>query len=202
MEHQRALFRERMAARRTAFTPQKLEQQRAITREKTTAWRAIFTAKEIAQHRALAAERSMSKRATASPIEAEEKRARVRKRSASIRAAYNPEQARQQKLAARKRSHLQKKRMGKQEVADRNIFQSGNGDWPKPIEMEFKLNCLKSFIQYTSMHSLAEVVCGICNIRFCKRDAHRVPVSKIPPIQLQIIPLILKQNTNLFFSYF
>ena len=34
------------------------------------------------------------------------------------------------------------------------------------------------------MHSLAEVVCGICNIRFYKRDAHRVPVSKIPSIEL------------------
>ncbi|CAF3612934.1 unnamed protein product, partial [Rotaria socialis] len=35
-----------------------------------------------------------------------------------------------------------------------------------------------------SMDSLAESVCGICNVRLYKRDLRHVPLSKIPSIEL------------------
>jgi hypothetical protein len=57
-------------------------------------------------------------------------------------------------------------------------------EWPEPIPIELKLKCLKNFIKQMSMSSLAESVCGICNIRCYRRDLHRIPLTKIPCIQL------------------
>jgi hypothetical protein len=61
-------------------------------------------------------------------------------------------------------------------------------EWPKPADTECKTNCLKKFIQQMSMGSLAEGVCGICNIRCYQRDLRRVPLNKIPSIELLKTP--------------
>ncbi|CAF3255409.1 unnamed protein product [Rotaria socialis] len=62
--------------------------------------------------------------------------------------------------------------------------QDAKVDWPKPVDMDCKINCLKNFIQHMSMDSLAESVCGICKVCRYKRDLRHIPLSKVPPIEL------------------
>ncbi|CAF1641912.1 unnamed protein product [Rotaria magnacalcarata] len=183
-EQQRTLTRDRIAARRALLTPEEVEQQRSIDREIHAARRAALTPKEVEQQRVLAVDRSMTKRATATPIEAEEQRVLARERTAARRAARVSEEAKQQQTVAYKTTRLQKTVKQKQTVMKRKPNQDAKVDWPKPVDMDCKINCLKNFIQHMSMDSLAECVCGICNIRRYKRDLRHVPLSKIPSIEL------------------
>ncbi|CAF0815681.1 unnamed protein product [Adineta steineri] len=64
------------------------------------------------------------------------------------------------------------------------ILEEAKVEWPKPADMECKISCLKKFIQQMSMSCLAEGTCGICNIRCYKRDMRRVPLNKIPALEL------------------
>ncbi|CAF3975229.1 unnamed protein product, partial [Rotaria magnacalcarata] len=161
-----------------------VEQQRSIGREIHAARRAALTPREVEQQRSLAVGRSMPKRATATPIEAEEQRVLARERTAARRAARVSEEAKQQQTVAYKTTRLQKTVKQKQTVMKRKPNQDGKADWPKPVDMDCKVNCLKNFIQHMSMDSLAESVCGICNVRRFKRDLRHVPLSKIPSIEL------------------
>ncbi|CAF4230040.1 unnamed protein product [Rotaria magnacalcarata] len=189
LEQQPALNRERNAVRRAALTSDDLEQQQALNRKQMAAWRATLTSKEAEQQRTLAVDRSMAKRATATPIDAEEQRVLARERSTTRRAARESEEAKQQQTVAYKTTRLQKTGKQKQTVMKRKPNQDAKVDWPKPVDMDRKINCLKNFIQHMSMDSLAESVCGICNVRRFKRDLRHVPLSKIPSIELlKILP--------------
>ncbi|CAF3695060.1 unnamed protein product [Rotaria sp. Silwood1] len=179
-ERERSLDRQRKAARRAALTPDEIVQQRAITREKTEAWRATFSSKEIEYQRVLAAENSMSKRATASPKEAEEQRVVARKRSAARRAAYTFDELERQRASARQRKQLRKSGKHQHETMKTKVQESNDFEWPKPIDIEHKKNCLKNFIQHMSMSFLEEGVCGICNIRCYKRDLRHMPFRNVP----------------------
>ncbi|CAF5189922.1 unnamed protein product, partial [Rotaria magnacalcarata] len=200
---QRTLARERSATRRALLTPEETQQQRATIREINAARRVAFTPKEIEQQRSLAVDRSMAKRATATPIEAEEQRVLARERTATRRAARVSEEAKQQQTVAYKATRLQKTVKQKQTVMKRKPNQDAKVDWPKPVDMDCKVNCLKNFIQHMSMDSLTESVCGICNIRRYKRELRHVPLSKIPSIELlkihpdlhNIIPKIQEINS-------
>ncbi|CAF4791279.1 unnamed protein product, partial [Rotaria socialis] len=167
------------AVRRAVLTSDELEQQQALHRKQMAAWRAALTSKEVEQQRTLAVDRSMAKRATATPIEAEEQRVLARERSTTRRAAHESEKAKQQQTVAYKTTRLQKTVKQKQTVMKRKPNQDAKVDWPKPVDMDRKINCLKNFIQHMSMDSLAESVCGICNVRRFKRDLRHVPLSKI-----------------------
>ncbi|CAF2182230.1 unnamed protein product, partial [Rotaria magnacalcarata] len=203
VEQQRALTREKNTARRAALTSEEVEQQRSIDREIHAARRATLTPKEVEQQRTLARERSMAKRATATPIEAEEQRVLARERSAARRAARMSEEAEQQQTVAYKTTRLQKTVKRKQTIMKRKPNECAKVDWPKPVDIDCKINCLKNFIQHMSMDSLAESVCGICNVRRYKRDLRHVPLSKVPSIELlkihpdlhNIIPKIQEINS-------
>ncbi|CAF1357094.1 unnamed protein product, partial [Adineta steineri] len=183
VEQQRTHARERSAASRAAFTPEELDQRQALVREKTAAWRATLTSQEIEHQRALAVERSMHKRAVVSPKEAENQRILARQRSAIQRAKLTQNQVEEQRVLARERSRLQKANKKKQTMTTK-ILEEAQVEWPKPADMECKISCLKKFIQQMSMSCLAEGTCGICNIRCYKRDMRRVPLNKIPALEL------------------
>ncbi|CAF4206921.1 unnamed protein product [Rotaria sordida] len=112
----------------------------------------------------------MSKRATASPKEAEEQRVVARKRSAARRAAYTPDELERQCASARQRKQLRKSGKHQQETVKTKVQESNDFEWPKPIDIERKKNCLKDFIQHMSMSSLQEGVCGICNIQMLNQQ--------------------------------
>ena len=57
-------------------------------------------------------------------------------------------------------------------------------EWLKPIDVECKKKCLGNFIRQMSMNFLTESTCGICNVRWYKRNMHYVPLNKIPSIEL------------------
>ncbi|CAF4050661.1 unnamed protein product [Rotaria magnacalcarata] len=183
-DRQRTLARKRSAARRAIMTSEEIQQERKTTRARNATTRATLTPKEVEQYRKLAAERTLVSRATVSPRVAEEERILARKRSAARRAAYKLEEAEQQREAARRSRHLSKILKNKQRVSKTGVYKNIKVEWPKAIDMECKTNCLKKFIQQMSMSSLAEGVCGICNVRCYKRDLRHVPVNKIPSIEL------------------
>ena len=187
-EQQRALTRERNATTRATLTPEQAEQQRTLARERSATTRATLTPEQVEQHRALASARTMAARVTASPIIAEEQRVLARKRIAARRAAYTPEEDEKQLEAARKRSRLQKTLKSRKGVPSTGGLKNIEVEWPKPVDMECKINCMKKFIGQMSMSSLAEGVCGLCNIRCYQRDLRRVPLNKIPSVELLKIP--------------
>ncbi|CAM4808251.1 unnamed protein product [Rotaria magnacalcarata] len=154
VENQPTLARERM------FT------NRALTLERNSATRTSLTPEEAAQQRILASMRTMATQATASPKIAEEQRVLTRKR-----------------IAAR-RSLLKTTSKSKQIVTKTGVCRIIEVEWPKSVDMKCKTSCLKKFIQQMSMSSLAEGVCGICNIRCYLRDLRCVPLNKIPSIEL------------------
>ena len=184
IEREHTLARERILARRAAWTPEQIERERTLAQERTATRRASLSSEEIERQRLLATERTMTNRATASPIEAERKRRLTRERSAARRAAYTPEELKQQQELNRKRNRLQKKDNHNKKERKRGLCMSDDTEWPKPIEIERKTNCLRNFIQQMSMNFLAEGTCGICNVRCYKRDMHHVPLNKIPSIEL------------------
>ena len=126
----------------------------------------------------------MAIRATASPIVAEEQRVQARNRSITRRATYSAEEAEQHRASARQkysREKASKKTNLKQKPEQSQCAEVG---WSRPVDMERKTSCLKNFIQQMSMSSLAQGVCGICNIRCYKRGLRCVPVDQIPSIEL------------------
>ncbi len=202
-EEQRASARERSAARRATVIQEEAEQQRILARERTAARRATLTPEEIEQQRKLTRERNAARRAAASPEEAEEQRASARERSAARRATLTPEETEQrQQTTTRKKNHLQTTVQRKQMATQKKTSEDIRSEWPKPAEIGWKISCLKNFIHDMSMISLAEGVCGICNVRCYKCDLRCVPLSKIPSIELlkvhndllDIIPGIQSMN--------
>ena len=184
-ERQRALAREKSASRRASLTSEEAGHQRAAMRERTTTWRTNLTPRQTDRQRTLAKERSMAKRAVASPREAEEQRILVRQRSAARRVATRSKKIEQHdQVSTHNKTPVQRTATRKQMNMQGKSSKDDNVEWPKAVEIDRKINCLKKFIQNMSMNSLAESVCSICNIRGYKRDSRRVSLTQIPSIEL------------------
>ena len=56
--------------------------------------------------------------------------------------------------------------------------------WPEPIARDLKDARLQQFLKQMSMSKLAETTCAICNIRTSAKGAKKIPISKIPNIDL------------------
>ena len=155
----------------------------------------------------------MVKRAVASPREAEEQRTLARQRSATRRVVPRSDETEQhQQALTNKKTTVQRAAKPKPVKLQGKSTNNDNIEWPKAVNMDCKINCLKKFVQNMSMNSLAEGVCSICNARGYRRDLHHVPLAKIPSIELLkvhddlfgIIPgiqqnndLILNDNSNI-----
>ncbi|CAF1507417.1 unnamed protein product, partial [Adineta ricciae] len=180
---QRVLARERSAARRAALSPAQIERQRTLDRERKVATRAAMAPEEIEHQRALARERSMNKRAVASPAESETQRALARERSSARRVTVASESAKQLETSGEELNRAQEN-VNRKTAATHAKTDSVEVEWPKPVDLECKITCLKNFIQSMSMNSLEEGICSICNIRCYKRDLRCIPYNKIPSIEL------------------
>ena len=170
--------------RRATLSPAEIEQQRILERERSAARRVAITEKEIEKQRALAAERMMNARAAASPRVAEEQRVQARNRSITRRATYSAEEAEQHLALARQKCSREKASKKTHLKQKQEQSQCAEVEWPTPADMERKTSCLENFIQQMSMSSLAQGVCGVCNIRCYKLNLRCVPVDQIPSIEL------------------
>ena len=56
--------------------------------------------------------------------------------------------------------------------------------WPEPIAHDLKETRLQQFLEQMSMSKLAEVTCAVCNIRTPARYSKKIPISKIPNMDL------------------
>ena len=125
----------------------------------------------------------MTARAAASPRVAEEQRVQARNRSITRRATYSAEEAEQHLALARQKCSREKASKKTHLKQKQEQSQCAEVEWPTPADMERKTSCLKNFIQQMSMSSLAQGVCGICNIRCYKLNLRCVPVDQIPSIE-------------------
>ncbi|CAF3756666.1 unnamed protein product [Rotaria sp. Silwood1] len=64
--------------------------------------------------------------------------------------------------------------------------------WPESISRKLKEGCLQKFLQKMSMSALSEATCAICNVRTQTQKLKKLPVSKIPHIDLLKVPDALK----------
>ena len=183
-EQQRILARERSETRRATLSPVETEQQRILARERSAARRVAITEKESQNQRVLAAERMMTARAAASPRVAEEQREQARNRSITRRATYSAEEADQHRALVRQKYSREKASKKTHLKQKQEQSQCAEVQWPRSVDMERKTSCLKNFIQKMSMSSLAQGVCGVCNIRCYKLNLRCVPVDQIPSIEL------------------
>ena len=126
----------------------------------------------------------MNARAAASPRVAEEQRVQARNRSITRRATYSAEEAEQHRALVRQKYSREKASKETNLKQKQEQSQCAEVEWPRPADMEHKTNCLKNFIQHMSMSSLAQGVCGICNIRCYKLNLRCVTVDQIPSIEL------------------
>jgi hypothetical protein len=56
--------------------------------------------------------------------------------------------------------------------------------WPETISRTLKEACLQKFLNRLSMSQLAEVTCAVCNVRTSVQNSKKIPLSKIPNIDL------------------
>ncbi|CAF4200105.1 unnamed protein product [Rotaria sp. Silwood2] len=64
--------------------------------------------------------------------------------------------------------------------------------WPESISRKLKEDCLQKFLQKMSMPALSEATCAVCNVRSQTQKLKKLPVSKIPHIDLLKVPDTLK----------
>ena len=78
----------------------------------------------------------------------------------------------------------------RKKIAKQNQENNGTGQdsvrslWPEPIPRDLKETRLQQFLEQMSMSKLAESTCAVCNIRTPAKDAKKIPISKIPNIEL------------------
>lgn len=70
----------------------------------------------------------------------------------------------------------------------RNETNASLSVWPERVSRVVKERCLKKFINRMSMSELCEVVCAVCNIRCAVKNSKKIPLSKIPNIDLLKVP--------------
>jgi hypothetical protein len=83
----------------------------------------------------------------------------------------------------------QKKRSEANRTKKKHEIISGEQDsirspWPEPISRDLKEARLQQFLEQMSMKQLAEATCAVCNIRTPAKDSKKIPISKIPNMDL------------------
>jgi hypothetical protein len=100
------------------------------------------------------------------------------------------DQQRKRSQANRTKKKLQKRASDNIRDQQQNIEMQLSGteeyapSWPEPISRDLKETRLKQFLQRMSMSALAEVTCGVCNIRTPVQKSKKLQLSKIPHIDL------------------
>ena len=69
---------------------------------------------------------------------------------------------------------------------------SNYSPWPEPLSRDLKEACLKKFLRQMSMSVLAEATCAVCNVRTPMQKSKKIAVSRIPNIDILIVPEDLK----------
>ena len=85
----------------------------------------------------------------------------------------------------RTQSNRTKKKLEKQLQENISTRQDSiRSNWPKPISRDLKDTRLQQFIDQMSMSKLTEATCAVCNIRTPAKDTKKLPISRIPNIDL------------------
>ncbi len=115
-------------------------------------------------------------------------------------------QVRLEQQKKRSLANRTKKKVAKQNHENNGTAQDSiRSRWPEPIPRDLKETRLQQFLEQMSMSKLAEATCAVCNIRTPAKDAKKIPISKIPNIDLLKVSEELKnliknstENTAIF----
>jgi hypothetical protein len=194
IEKRRSTTRERMASKRAVATPEEIEKRRSTTRERMASQRAVATPEEIETQRAAARER-MALNRSATMLEEIEHQDTLDHQTMASNSTTTVSEVPTACISNVKRSAAKQNDrnlnnhittvMKHWQTATKHMKEKDfKAEWPESIPIEWKITCLKKFIKQMSMSSLAEGVCGICNVRCNRRDLQRVPLTKIPSFEL------------------
>jgi len=94
-------------------------------------------------------------------------------------------QIRLEQQSKRSEENRTKKKLQKQKQENISTGQDSiHSLWPEPIPRDLKEIRLQQFLEQMSMSQLAETTCAVCNIRTPAKDSKKIPISKIPNIEL------------------
>ena len=132
-------------------------------------------------------ERSLANRSNETKAQRQTRLQKKTQRNQFSRAIETKEQhqSRLEQQKKRSESNRTKKKLEKQKRGnsgtEQNVIRSS---WSEPIPRDLKETRLQQFLEQMSMSKLAEATCAICNIRAPAKDAKKIPISKIPNIEL------------------
>jgi hypothetical protein len=139
-------------------------------------------------------ERDQASRVNETEEQRQNRLEKKRERSRSSRMNETEEQYQIRLEQQRKRSQtnrIKKKKLEKQthenidtEQENTKMRFSNHPLWPETIPRVLKETRLQQFLEQMSMSVLAENTCAVCNIRTPAKDSKKIPISKIPNIDL------------------
>jgi hypothetical protein len=141
-------------------------------------------------------ERSQANRSNETKAQRQTRLQKMRERNQFSRAIETKEQhhIRLEQQKKRSESNRTKKKLEKQKRGNIGTEQNCiRSHWPEPIPRDLKETRLQQFLEHMSMSKLAEATCAICNIRTPAKDAKKIPISKIPNIELLKVSEELKK---------
>ncbi|CAF4239766.1 unnamed protein product [Rotaria sp. Silwood2] len=153
-------------------------------------------------------ERSRSSRTNETEKQREIRLEKKKEQTQSTRTNELEEQRQIRLEQQKKRSQVNRTKKKVEKPNNENISTGQNfshSNWPGPISRDLKDTRLQQFLEQMSMSKLAEATCAVCNIRTSAKDAKKIPISKIPNIELLKVSEELKslirnstENTSIF----
>ncbi len=211
-EEQRHIRRQKDRERTRYNRMNETEEQRQIRLEKMSEQHRISRDNETEAQRQIRLEKMGERNQSSRANETEAQRQiRLEKKKDQTQCSRTNEteelhQVRLEQQKKRSLANRTKKKVAKQNHENNGTAQDSiRSRWPEPIPRDLKETRLQQFLEQMSMSKLAEATCAVCNIRTPAKDAKKIPISKIPNIDLLKVSEELKnliknstENTAIF----
>ncbi|CAF4172245.1 unnamed protein product [Rotaria sordida] len=201
-EEQRQVRLEKMDERNQSSRANESEEQRQIRLEKMKETNQSSRANESEGQRQIRLEKMKERNQSSRANESEgQRQTRLeKKREQTQRTRTNESREQHQILLEQQKKRSQANRTKKKHEnvgSGKNYVRS---PWPEPIARDLKETRLQQFLEQMSMSKLAEATCAVCNVRTPAKDAKKIPISKIPNIDLlkasEELKTLIKNSTE------
>ncbi len=211
-EEQRRIQLQKKRERSRSSRANETEEQRHIRRQKDRERTRYNRMNETEEQRQIRLEKMGERNQSSRANETEAQRQiRLEKKKDQTQCSRTNEteelhQVRLEQQKKRSLANRTKKKVAKQNHENNGTAQDSiRSRWPEPIPRDLKETRLQQFLEQMSMSKLAEATCAVCNIRTPAKDAKKIPISKIPNIDLLKVSEELKnliknstENTAIF----
>ncbi|CAF4749070.1 unnamed protein product [Rotaria sp. Silwood1] len=206
-EKQREIRLEKKREQTQSTRTNELEEQRQIRLQKERERSRSNRTNESEEQRQIRLEKKKEQSRSSRVNETEKQREiRLEKKREQTQSARTNEleeqrQIRLEQQKKRSQTNRTKRKLEKQNNENISTGQdSTHSNWPEPISRDLKDTRLQQFLEQMSMSKLAEATCAVCNIRTSAKDAKKIPISKIPKIDLlkvsEELKTLIKNSTE------